>query len=61
MVEQFSRRAVWTWVPYLAVVGERERVGNCVAVRSRKEGELGEVNVDAVVEKLHEEVRMRAS
>jgi threonyl-tRNA synthetase len=41
------------------LVGERERAGNCVAVRSRKEGELGEVSVDAVVEKLSEEVRMR--
>jgi len=31
-----------------------------VALRSRKEGELGEVSVDAVVEKLNEEVRMKA-
>jgi len=31
-----------------------------VVLRSRKEGELGEVSVDAVVEKLVEEVRMRA-
>jgi threonyl-tRNA synthetase len=46
-------------VPYLAVVGERERAGNCVAVRSRKEGELGEVSVDGVVEKLVGEVIMR--
>ena len=30
-----------------------------VAVRSRKEGELGEVNVHDVVEKPNEEVRMR--
>ena len=48
-------------VPYLAVMmGERERAGNCVAVRSRKDGELGEVNGDAVVEKLVQEVKMRA-
>jgi threonyl-tRNA synthetase len=46
-------------VPYLAVVGERERAGNSVAVRSRKEGELGEMPLDGVVEKLGGEVKMR--
>jgi len=40
--------------------GRTQLDGNCVAVRSRKEGKLGEVNVDAVIEKLNEEVRMRA-
>jgi len=47
-------------VPYLAVVGAKEAENGSVALRSRKEGELGEVNVDAVVEKLAGEVRMRA-
>ena len=60
MVEQFFAKDGLDLVPYLAIVRERERAGNCVAVRSRKEGEPGEVNVDAVVEKLNEEVRMRA-
>jgi len=46
-------------VPYLAVVGAKEEENNTVALRSRKEGELGEVNVDAVVEKLAGEVRTR--
>jgi threonyl-tRNA synthetase len=31
-----------------------------VALRSRKEGELGEVPLDAVVEKLNKEVKMKA-
>ncbi|MDR0327953.1 MAG: hypothetical protein LBI05_06640 [Planctomycetaceae bacterium] len=47
-------------VPYLAVVGGKEAENQSVALRSRKEGELGEVNVDAVVEKLSREVKMRA-
>ena len=47
-------------MPYLAVVGAKEAEDGSVALRSRKEGELGEVNVDAVVEKLSEEVRMKA-
>jgi threonyl-tRNA synthetase len=47
-------------VPYLAVVGGKEEENQSVALRSRKEGELGAVNVDAVVEKLSEEVKMRS-
>jgi threonyl-tRNA synthetase len=47
-------------VPYLAVVGGKEAENQSVALRSRKEGELGEVNIDAVVEKLMKEVKMRA-
>ena len=46
-------------VPYLAVVGAKEAENGSVALRSRKEGELGEVNVDAVVEKLMGEVQER--
>ena len=46
-------------VPYLAVVGGKEEENQSVALRSRKEGELGEVNVGAVVEKLGEEAKMR--
>jgi len=47
-------------VPYLAVVGAKEAENDSVALRSRKDGEMGEVNVDAVVAKLAEEVKMRA-
>ena len=47
-------------VPYLAVVGAKEAENGSIALRSRKEGELGEVNVDAVVEKLVEEAKIRA-
>ena len=46
-------------VLYLAVVGGKEEENGSVALRSRKEGELGEVNVDAVVEKLLGEVKER--
>jgi len=46
-------------VPYLAVVGSKEEENNSVALRSRKEGELGEVLVDVLVEKLCEEIKMR--
>ena len=46
-------------VPYLAVVGAKESENGTVALRSRKEGELGEVPVGAVVEKLSGEVTER--
>ena len=46
-------------VPYLAVVGGKKEENQSVSLRSRKEGELGEVNVDAVVAKLGEDVKMR--
>jgi len=45
---------------YLWGMSKIEAENDSVALRSRKEGELGEVNVDAVIEKLSEEVRMKA-
>jgi threonyl-tRNA synthetase len=47
-------------VPYLAVVGERESNAGTCGVRSRKEGELGEIAVDALIEKLTREIRERS-
>jgi threonyl-tRNA synthetase len=46
-------------VPYLAVVGGKEAENNTLALRSRKDGELGEVNVATVVEKLAAEIQSR--
>ena len=46
-------------VPYLAVVGSKEEENQSVALRSRKDGELGEVLIDLLIEKLGEEVGMR--
>ncbi|MDR2641604.1 MAG: hypothetical protein LBC74_02295 [Planctomycetaceae bacterium] len=46
-------------VPYLAVVGAKEAESNTVALRSRKDGELGVIAVEAVMEKLLEEIRTR--
>ncbi|MDR1923077.1 MAG: threonine--tRNA ligase [Planctomycetaceae bacterium] len=46
-------------VPYLAVVGAKETENNSVALRSRKDGELGEVMVDDLIAKLNEEIKER--
>ena len=42
--------------PYLLVIGEREKESGTVSVRSSKEGELGEVTVDNLIEKLTLEI-----
>jgi len=46
-------------VPYLAVVGGKEEENQSVALRSRKDGELGEIALDSLIEKLVEEAKMR--
>jgi len=46
-------------VPYLCVVGAKEEENGTVALRSRKEGELGEMSVESLIENLVGEVRMR--
>ncbi len=46
-------------VPYLAVVGAKESENGSVALRGRKEGELGEVPLDSFIAKLTEEIATR--
>ena len=43
-------------VPYLMVIGEREAESGMVAVRNRREGELGAMSVEEVAEKMQKEV-----
>ncbi|MGL6194905.1 MAG: aminoacyl--tRNA ligase-related protein, partial [Thermoguttaceae bacterium] len=47
-------------IPYLAVVGANEEESGTVALRSRKEGELGPTPIAAVIERLEKEVRERS-
>lgn len=47
-------------VPYMLVIGDKEFENNAVAVRSRKDGDLGTMSVDAFVEKIVEEIKTRA-
>jgi threonyl-tRNA synthetase len=42
-------------IPYLAVVGAKEEETQTAALRSRKDGELGSVPIDEVIEKLTKE------
>ncbi|MCX6984315.1 MAG: threonine--tRNA ligase [Lentisphaerae bacterium] len=43
-------------VPFIAVIGEKEVAAGTVSVRSRREGELGAISIDALIEKMKNEV-----
>jgi threonyl-tRNA synthetase len=43
-------------IPYMFVVGERDRDARTVAVRDRLEGDLGSMSLDAAIAKLREEI-----
>jgi len=43
-------------VPYILIVGDKERDANTVAVRARGNILLGEMNTDVLVERLKKEV-----
>ncbi len=44
-------------IPYMLVIGDKEVEGGVVAVRSRKEGDIGAMSLDAFMEKLQKEVQ----
>jgi len=43
-------------IPYMLVVGDKEVESGTLAVRSRKEGELGELTVDEFIAKIKNEI-----
>ena len=43
-------------VPYIVVIGDKERDANTVAVRARGNVDLGVMSIDSLVERLHHEV-----
>lgn len=55
------REAQLQKVPYMFVVGEREAQNGTVAVRSRKEGDLGALSLEAIMAKIRQEVDERCS
>ena len=53
------REAQLEKVPYMLVVGDKEMENGMVAVRSRREGDLGTMNVDAFIAKILEEIKAK--
>ena len=54
------REAQMMKIPYMLILGDQEVENGTVAVRSRKEGDLGAMPIDAFAEKILQEVRTRA-
>ena len=46
-------------VPYVCVVGDKEKESNSVAVRKRAVGQIGTYNVDGFINKMSEEIQTR--
>ena len=51
------REAQLEKVPYMLIVGEKEKEANAVSVRSRREGELGQMDKIAFLEKISQEIK----
>jgi threonyl-tRNA synthetase len=54
------REAQMEKVPYMLIMGDKEVEQNVVAVRSRKDGDLGQMTLDAFISKITEEVATKA-
>ncbi len=54
------REAQMQKIPYMLVIGDKEAEEGTVAVRSRKEGDLGAMAIDAFIAKITEEVRTKS-
>ncbi len=54
------REAQLDKVPYMLVLGDKEVEAHTVGVRSRKDGDLGQLSLDELFAKLDEEIRTKA-
>lgn len=50
------REAEVNWIPYIAVVGDREKTNETVSIRIRSSGERATISVDALVEIVEKEL-----
>ncbi len=53
------REAQLEKVPYMLVIGDKEAENGMVAVRSRKEGDLGVLSVDSFIDKIVNEINLK--
>ena len=54
------REAELQKIPYMLIVGEREEQKGTIAVRSRKEGDLGSFSLEGFLARIKEEIERRA-
>jgi len=55
------REAELKKIPYMAVIGGKEREAGTLSIRSKKKGDLGKMPVDQFVEQLYQEVESRTA
>ncbi len=53
------REAQLEKIPYMLVIGDKEAENGVVAVRSRKEGDLGVLSVDSFIDKIVNEINLK--
>jgi threonyl-tRNA synthetase len=53
------REAETKKIPYMLVVGAKEAENNTVAVRKRRAGDLGSMPIEAVIDKIAEEIQSK--
>ena len=51
------REAQLQKIPYMLIIGDKEIEANAVGVRSRKDGDIGQMSVQAFVEKIQDEIK----
>lgn len=51
------REAQLQKVPYMLIIGDKEVEANAVGVRSRKDGDIGQMSVENFIQKIQEEIR----
>ena len=54
----YKIREAWAQkVPYMLVVGDKEIEANAVGVRSRKDGDIGQLSQDEFIARIKEEIK----
>ena len=51
------REAQLQKIPYMLIIGKKEEEQNVIGVRSRKEGELGQMKIEEFIEKIQEKIK----
>jgi threonyl-tRNA synthetase len=54
------RRGELQKIPYILVVGDKEKKANTVRVRQRQKGDLGEMKIDNFIEKIKMDIEHRS-
>ena len=51
------REAQLQKIPYMLIIGDKEIEANAVGVRSRKDGDIGQMSTEEFIDKIHDEIK----